>query len=423
MYKKMRTKNGLSILASPMDHMTSVSLSVWVGVGGRHESKKESGISHLLEHMLFKGTFSRTAKELKEAVEGVGGAFNGFTSDEVTCYMVKVPSDYMELGLDVLADMVQNARISEEDLEKEKFVVLEEIKMYRDLPGDYVLDLLSEIMWPDNALGRPLTGTVASVNSLTRDELVDFRNTNYNPTNIAVVAAGRIDSKKFFASAEKKFQAAKKGKAASFENAKVTQRTPRVRICREKTKQTHLAFGFHAEDKNIKERFAMKLANVVFGGNMSSRLFEELREKYGLCYDISSSYKRHSDKGEIHIHAGVDTGKALQSAVAILDETKKLKSLGVTVDELARAKKYIKGQFLLAMESTSSRMMWLGDRLLIHKRIPEVKEVLENIDAVTAEDIKKVVEKVFKPNLCNLAIVGKFTEKERNKIKKEISLL
>ncbi len=423
MYKKMRTKNGLNVLVSPMEHMTSVSLSVWVGVGGRHEFKKESGISHLLEHMLFKGTFSRTAKELKEAVEGVGGAFNGFTSDEVTCYMVKVPSDYMELGLDVLADMVQNARISEEDLQKEKFVVLEEIKMYRDLPGDYVLDLLSEIMWPDNALGRPLTGTIESVNSLTRDELVSFRDTNYNPTNIAVVAAGRIDSKKFFDFAEKKFCTAKKGKLSSFENAKITQRVPRVKICREKTKQTHIAFGFHAEDKNVRERFALKLANVVFGGNMSSRLFEELREKYGLCYDISSSYKRHSDKGEIHIHAGVDTSKALQSAVAILDETKKLKSLGVTEDELDRAKKYIKGQFSLAMESTSSRMMWLGDRFMIHKRIPEVKEVLDNIDAVTVKDIKKVLENVFKPTLCNLAIVGKFTERERNKIKKEISLL
>jgi len=423
MYKKMQTKNGLSVLASPMKHMTSVSLSVWIGVGGRYESKEQSGISHLIEHMLFKGTYSRTAKELKENVEGVGGAFNGFTSDEVTCYMVKVPSEYMELGLDVLADMVQNAKISEEDLEKEKFVVLEEIKMYRDLPGEYVLDLLNEIMWPDNALGRPLTGTTQSVNSLTRDELIKFKEMNYHPSNIAVVAAGNFESEKLFDLAEEKFALANKQRVLSFENVKVIQNAPHVKVCSSKTKQTHITFGFHAEDRNIRERFALKLANVIFGGNMSSRLFEELREKYGLCYDISSSYKRHSDKGEIHIHAGVDTAKALQSAVAILDETKKLRDLGVTEEELDRAKRYVKGQFLLAMESTSSRMMWLGDRFMIHKDIPKVEEVLDNIDEVTLPDIKKVCENVFKPSLCNLAIVGKFTETEKNKIMREISKL
>ena len=160
MYNKMQAKNGLNVIVSPMKHMSSVSLGIWIGVGGRYESKQESGISHLVEHMLFKGTNTRTTKELKQAVEGVGGAFNGFTSDEVTCYMVKVPARYMELGVDVLADMVLDAKIDQNDLAREKFVIYEEIKMYRDQPADHVLDVLGELMWPGDALGRPLTGNI-----------------------------------------------------------------------------------------------------------------------------------------------------------------------------------------------------------------------------------------------------------------------
>ncbi|MFH1395698.1 MAG: pitrilysin family protein [Candidatus Omnitrophota bacterium] len=423
MYENYKTKNGLRILASSMPHMSSVSLSIWIGVGGRYESKKQSGISHLVEHMLFKGTYARTAKQLKEAVEGVGGAFNGFTSDEVTCYMVKVPSEYMELGVDILSDMVLNAKFDQEDLLKEKYVVCEEIKMYRDQPSEHVLDILNEIMWPNNALGRPLTGTSETVNNLSMDELKKFKETYYHPANIAVIAAGNVNIKKFFNYTAERFEKTKKKKVFSFTSPKVSQNKANFKVCRENIKQTHIAMGFHAEDRSEREKFAIKLMNIIFGGNMSSRLFEELREKYGLCYDISSSYKRHSDKGEIHIHAGVDSKNAVRSVIAILDEIKKMRDLGVTEEELVRAKKYTKGQFLLAMEATSSRMLWLGDRIMVHNRIPEVKDVLKNIDAVTIDDIEKVCKNIFKTSLANLSMVGKLGESERNKIKKELNML
>ena len=423
MYKKQKLKNGLTVAVSPMMHMESVSISVWIGAGGRYELARESGISHFVEHMLFKGTHTRTAKDLRESVEGVGGAFNGFTSDEVTCYMIKVPARFMELGIDVLADMVLNARFDHEDLQKEKFVICEEIKMYKDQPAEHVLDVLSGIMWPGNALGRPLTGNIATVKKFSLKELIKFRDKNYCPNNIAVIAAGKCDHKKIVDCVSRSFRDRKASKIQSLKTPSIGQKHPRMKICHRGTSQTHMALGFHASGRNIRERFALKLMNIIFGGNMSSRLFEELREKHGLCYDVSSSYKRYSDVGEIQVHAGVDNKKAFKSVIAVLDEIKKLKDLGVTEGELDRAKKYAKGQFLLAMEGTSSRMMWLGDRLMVHKHIPSLKNVVKEIDNVTAADIHRVCGRIFKPSFANLAIVGGMAERDKNKVKRELKNL
>ena len=406
-----------------MPNMSSVSLGVWIGIGGRHEKRKNTGISHLVEHMLFKGTESRGVKDLKQAIEGVGGAFNGFTSEEVTCYMVKVPAKYLELGLDVLSDMVLNAKFDAEELAREKYVIFEEIKMYRDQPADHVLEVLADLMWPGNALGRPLTGSTSTVKSLTRKELVSFRDTNYQAGNISVIAAGNVNFKKLYSSSKEKFSSSKKGRKPTFTSPRISQRKPRVKILSGKSQQAHIAMGFYSPGSDVRTRFAYKLMNVIFGGNMSSRLFEELREKYGLCYDIASTYKRHSDMGEVQIHAGVDNSKALQAVTAILDEVKKLRDMGVTQDELERAKKYTKGQFLLAMEATSTRMLWLGDRFMVHNKIPEVKDVLARIDSVSAKDIQRVAKNVFTSSWSNLAMIAKLSGREKNSIKKEVAKL
>ncbi len=423
MHKKLQGNNGLTVIVSPMPQMASVSLGIWVGIGGRYESARQSGISHLVEHMMFKGTHTRTAKDLKQAIEGIGGTFNAFTSDEVTCYMVKVPARHMELGMDILADMVLNARFDKEDLAREKFVICEEIKMYRDHPADHVLDLLGEIMWPGNALGRPLTGNMTTVTGFSAGTLIKFKEANYHPGNIAVVAAGKVSPGKVFTCAMRKFAGQRKKRNPSFSAPRTGQKSSRVKICRKETKQTHLAMGFHATDRDTRERFAIRLMNVIFGGNMSSRLFEELREKYGLCYDIASAYKRHSDTGEIQVHAGVDNRKALKSVIAILDELKKLRDMGVTGGELARAKEYAKGQFLLAIERTSTRMLWLGDRHMVHKNIPEVKSVLKRIDAVTPGEIQNMSERIFRSSSANLAMIGRISDRDKNKIKKELNKL
>ncbi|MFQ5952358.1 MAG: M16 family metallopeptidase [Candidatus Omnitrophota bacterium] len=423
MYKKKQLKNGLKMVVSPMPQMSSVSMGVWIGIGGRYEKKDLSGMGHLVEHMLFKGTYERSAEELKRSIEGIGGSFNGFTSDEVTCYMVKVPAKYLELGMDILADMVFNARFDESEIAKEKFVICEEIKMYKDQPADHVMDLLGGIMWPNNPLGRPLTGSISTVKSFKRDKVIAFRDNNYHPGNMAVTAAGKVVPDKAFRYISESFAKRKKKKNPVFKTPVVDQRSPRTKFFKSDTQQTHVAFGFPLPGRDMRERFALKLMNVILGGNMSSRLFEELREKYGLCYDISSSYKRHSDIGEAIIHAGVDSRKVLKSIVAILDELRKIRDLGVTGDELQRAKEYAKGQFQLAMEGTATRMLWLGDRLMVHRRIPEVQEVLKRLDDVDVYDIKKVCEKTFKASFVNLAVIGKLNDKEKNNIRKELDKL
>ena len=421
MYKKIKASNGLTVIASPMSGMSSVSIGFWVGVGGRYESPKESGLSHLVEHMLFKGTQTRGAKDLKRSIEGVGGAFNGFTSDEVTCYMVKVPAKYLELGIDILSDMVLNAKCDEMDILREKFVICEEIKMYRDQPADHVLDMLAALMWPNNALGQPLTGTIGTVKKFNRDAIMNFKSKNYHPNNIAVVAAGKINPDRMFKYVTEKFEKRKRKNKGSYKTPVIIQKNPRLKVLRGETKQAHIAMGFYAEADNLRERFAIKLMNVIYGGNMSSRLFEKLREKDGLCYDISSSYKRHSDMGEVQIHVGVDNKNVTNSIQAILGESQKLRDIGITEEELERAKKYTKGQFQLAMEGTATRMMWLGDRLLVHNNIPAVEDVLKRIDNVKLSEIKKVSKKIFTPSSANLAMIGRLNEKEKNKIRKILS--
>lgn len=420
MYKRATSDNGLEVIASSMPGMSSVSLGVWIGVGGRHESEKDSGISHFVEHMLFKGTEKRDSKQLKWAIEGVGGAFNGFTSEEVTCYMVKVPAEHLELGIDVICDMVMNARFDPADIEKEKLVVCEEIKMYRDQPAEHVLEVLARLMWPGDPLGRVLTGTETTVKAMNRCRLAGFRDSMYHPGNISVIAAGKLDFKRLRQMAFEKFSTRKKGRSLSLSKPAVLQKEPNTRFVRARSEQAHIAMGFHSPGRTEAQRFAIKLMNVILGGNMSSRLFEELREKYGLCYDVASSYKRHSDVGEIHIHAGVDNMKAVKSVMAILDEIKKMKDLGVTEDELDRAKKYIKGQFLLAIEGTSSRMLWLGDRFMVHGDIPEVDDILKKIDAVTSEDVKLAAGSIFRPSGVSLAMISTIEDKYKARIKKEL---
>ena len=422
MYKKYQLSNGLKVIVSPMPSMTSVALGVWIGVGGRHEPAKHSGISHLIEHMLFKGTEKRSAKQLKEAVEGVGGSLNGFTADEVTCYMVKVPANYLGMGFDALSDMVFNAKFDQEDLAKEKFVICEEIKMYRDQPADHVGEILGEIMWPNNSLGRPLTGNISTVQSIKREDVIAFKENNYHPANMAVIAAGKVDPKRLFKYVEELYKG-KRRKKPAFKAPKADQKHLRVKFATKKINQAHIALGFHAPAGNIKERYAIEVLNIILGGNMSSRLFEELREKFGLCYDIGSHYKRHSDVGEFIIHAGVDNRKILKSIVAVTDELRKIKDLGVTEDELARAKEFAKGQFLLAMESTTARMLWFGYRLMTDKNIPEVKGLLRKVDSVTADDVKKACGDIFKSSGVNLAVIGNINTNMKNRIRTEISKL
>ncbi|MBF0215463.1 MAG: insulinase family protein [Candidatus Omnitrophica bacterium] len=413
MYSENKLANGLKVIVSPMPHMNSVSIGVWIGVGGRHENTAQSGISHFIEHMVFKGTLLRSAKELKESVEGVGGALNGFTSDEVTCYMVKVPARYFESGMDILTDMVYNPKFDEESIVNEKFVICEEIKMYKDQPAEHVHEILEGVMWPGNPMGRPLTGTISTVKSFKRDDIVKFKKKYYSPSNIAVVVVGKITTKEVMKYVSRLYKGDAQ-KTPGYYPVKLSQKDLKVAISRRKTKQMHLAIGFPVKNTSENDKFASQLTSVILGGNMSSRLFEELREKKGLCYDIASSFKYHKDIAEFVIHGGIDRGKFHIALSGIIDEVIKLKEQGVKEDELIRAKEFAKGQFQLGLESTSNRMIWLGDKIMVDGKIPDIEHILSSLDKVTCLDIKSVSLRIFSRSMANLAVIGDLAEKDKS---------
>ncbi|NQT22711.1 MAG: insulinase family protein, partial [Candidatus Omnitrophica bacterium] len=381
LYKKKTLDNRLNIVSSPMSHMESVSIGIWIGMGGRYEDKELSGITHFIEHMLFKGTTTRTVSQLKQEIEGVGGHFNAFTSEEVTCYLVKLPARHYMLGLDVLCDMVANPRLSEVDIELEREVIYEEIKMYRDQPASYVHEILASTMWGNHPLGRPLTGTTETVKGIGRKDLVDYKEKFYTPRNISVVATGKMWIHKFLEGVTMRLGPGnQRGKTPHYENFEVKQKQKKLKFHFKSTEQTHIALGFHAPGRKSKDRYTLGLLNIILGGNMSSRLFEELREKRALCYDVSSSLKKYEETGAFFIHAGIDNSKTEVALESIMKELIDLKRNAVSNDELKRAKEYYKGQLLLALEDTSARMLWLGDKVMTKEGIPSVKSILKHIE-------------------------------------------
>jgi predicted Zn-dependent peptidase len=398
--------NGLRVAANPMNHMESFSLGIWIRAGGRYENGKNNGISHLLEHLLFKGTKKRDTRKIKEEIEGRGGTFNGFTAEECTCYLVKLLPKDIELGVDILSDMVLDPRLDEKEIEKEKSVVAEEINMYKDIPAQYVHEILSEMLWPGQPLGMPLAGTVKTVGSLTKKDLTGFREMYYNPQNMLVIGTGKIEEGQVLEMSKKYFGKIPGHGVPAFEKALLNQVHEHLSIEVRKTEQTHMALGFHAPDRFDPDRYVVSLANIILGANMSSRLFHIVRDEMALCYEISSSMRRYEDAGAFVISAGVDNNKLLKALEVILKVVASVKDEGVSAEELRRAKEYYKGQLLFALEDTMSFMLWLGEKVITGEKETDARKILEKIDAVTAEDIKRAAGRIFTGKNANLAIIG-----------------
>lgn len=410
--------NKLKMVTSPMPHMESISVGIWIGMGGRYEGKRHCGVSHFIEHMLFKGTKTRDARQLKQAIEGVGGHFNGFTADEITCYLVKIPAPHISLGIDILTDMILHPKMKQDEIEKEKYVVYEEIKMYKDQPASYVQEILADIMWPEHPLGRPLTGFEDTVMGLDRKTLLNIKEKFYLPSNIAIVATGRLDEDKLFKIVQEKAATRSNNDPPNFKRFKISQKEKGLRLHFKDTEQTHIAMGFHSFGRESKKRRTLDLLHIILGGNMSSRLFEELREKRALCYDVSSSVKKYEETGAFFIHAGIDNKKVGETLAAIMKELSIIKTKPVSVDELKRAKEFYKGQLLLALEDTGSRMLWLGDKVMMEDKIPSVESILTEVEKVTREDIRDVADEVFQLNIMNLAAIGPEGSLKDSEIKK-----
>ena len=421
MYKKTVLDNGLKIISHKMSDRQSASLGIWINVGGRYEPKEIKGISHYLEHLLFKGSKKYSCREIKEHIEGVGGSLNAFTSEETTCYLVKAPSRYLELSLDILSDMVLNPALPHEEVEKEKTVILEELKMYRDQPQSYVYELLDELLWPAQPLGEAIIGTVESVSGINKDKLHAFKDKYYTASNIVVSVAGSVDHEKLAKKVEKIFSRRKKEYINTFSKARQEQAKPQLKVFHKETEQTHMALGFHGLRRDHPLRYALGVLNIILGGNMSSRLFNEVREKRGLAYEIGSLVKRYHDTGALIVHAGIDNHKVLEAVSLILEELNSAKEKLVTQDEFKRAKEFYLGQLMLALEDTMEHMLWIGESTAALNKTYSIQDVLKLVNKVKREDVLKVASEIFQENKLNLSLIGPLKE-EKAKISGQLHI-
>jgi len=388
-----------------MPQMESVAIGVWVGIGGRYEPKRVSGISHFIEHLLFKGTDRRNAKQISETVEGIGGYLNAFTGEENTCYYAKASHKHLDTLLDVLSDMYLHPRFAVSEIDKERQVIKEELLMYRDQPDHYVHELLTEIVWPEHPLGRSLTGTPESLDAIHRATLLDFKRRKYVAANTIVAVAGHCRHDDIVASVQRTLSLSRNGAAPSFVPARDGQRAPRLRFLSKGVEQTHLALAIRGYSRKDPKRFAMKLLSVIVGENMSSRLFQAVRERHGLAYSIQSSTSFFADTGVLIISAGLDTKRLPKALDLVLQELRKLLRRPPSAVELQRAKDYSIGQMRLGLESTSNQMMWVGEHLLSYGLIHTPEEIERKIEAVTAEEVQSIATDLFRDNRLSAAVI------------------
>ncbi len=403
--------HGLGLAFHRMPHALSVAVGIWVQAGGRYESSELAGISHFLEHLLFKGTRRRSCEALKQHVEGIGGSLNGFTAEEFTCYMAKVPRQYARRAIDVLADMVCSPTLKPGDVEREREVILEEIRMYEDAPGQLVHDLFNQLLWPNHPLGTLLSGTIDSVRRIQRKDLVRYWRRMYQPRNMLVACAGADDFSVFTRQITRAFRAGKTERSAVRLSAAPRARSkPQVRVWKKDTEQTHLCLGTYAVPRTHPDRFALEILHVILGANMSSRLFREVREKRGLVYEIGTQIKRFRDTGAFVIYAGCDTGKLTATVQTICRELRRIRRDPIPSSELKRAKDYYAGQLIMGLEDSMDHMLWMGEQAITVGGIAEPRRLLKQLRRVSTSHIQKVARSLFTNAKTHLAVVGPVSE-------------
>jgi len=413
MFVKEKLNNGLRIITKHLSRVQSVALGIWINIGSRYEDSRQKGISHFLEHLLFKGSKKYSCRAIKESIEGVGGSLNGFTSEEHTCYLVKIPHSFLPKALDILSDMVLNPLLGAADIKKEKTVVLEELKMYRDLPQSYVNELLDGLLWPGEPLGSPIIGTPETVNQISRQDLVSFQSSRYTPANIVVSAAGRLDHDLLARKVKAIFSPQKGATLNTFLGARQAQGKPGLKIFAKGTEQTHMALGFHALRRDHPLKHAQSILHIILGANMSSRLFNEVREKRGLAYEIGTGLKRYHDTGVFLVHAGIDNRKVGDCLGLIFQELGKTRKHPVTHDELKRAKEFYLGQLSLALEDTMEYMLWMGESVACLDKVYSLAQIIKEVNEVSREEVAQAARQIFKNEIINLALVGPLGKSEK----------
>jgi predicted Zn-dependent peptidase len=410
-FNKTVLKNGLRIITVPMTDNPSVTVLVMVEAGSKYETKDQNGISHFLEHMVFKGTPKRPkASDISRELDSLGAQYNAFTTQEFTGYYAKVASSKLDEALDVVGDMYMNPLFEEAEINKEKGVIIEEVRMYNDLPQRKVQEVLSLLMFGDQPAGWSVLGTEDNIRKFSRADFIKYRNDHYVSSAATVLVAGSFDEKTIVSKVEEVFGGvvddAKKTKLAIVEDQKV----PAVKAFYKETDQTHLVIAtrtFAISDKRIP---AMTVLTTILGGGMSSRLFSKLRDEMGICYYIRAAHDPFTDHGDLSISAGVDNARVEEAVREILKQCLMLKNELVGEVELKKVKDYISGTTLLELETSEARAEYCGFQEILKQEVETPEEFMKKINAITAVDVKKLAEQIFVDNGLNMAIVGKFKD-------------
>lgn len=399
--------NGIRVVTESVPYVQSASVGLWVGVGSRDEDEPTRGISHFIEHMMFKGTKNRTAHSIADEIESKGGSLNAFTDKEATAYQTRVLAEHVGLSMDILTDMMRHSLFDAEEMEREKRVVLEEIKMYEDSPEDRVHEVFEQTLFPAHPIGKSIIGSSKTVSSITRDDIVGYIENRYRPDRIVVSAAGNLEHDEVV-----KITQDMMGDLSGIAPVR-KMRTPKAsgkskQLRKRDIEQVHFVLGTSGYSKMEKQKYALSILNNVLGGNMSSRLFQEIREKRGLAYSIGSYSRSYQDGGMFAVYGGTSPGTYEQVLELTRKEFSSVRELGLTSDELAKAKTQVRGAVVLGLESMNARMNRYGESLLSYGRIIPITEVLALYDAVDHAAIAEVAAQVLDESKMTLSAIGAF---------------
>ena len=404
LYQKVVLHNGIRIVTEKIPYLRSVSIGIWINSGSRDEEDKNSGISHFLEHLAFKGTEKRSARQIAFEMDSIGGQIDAFTSREYTCYSAKVLDEHLPVAIDLLSDILLNSTLKPADIDKERQVILEEFKFVEDNPADYIYDLLYQSVWSSHPLGRSILGSPESIEKIDRKKLINHLDNHYTPKNIIIAVAGNIDEGRLKELLEKAFGSLNKNASSSREAPPEIKRN--FIIKERELEQVHFCLGTKGLRSADENRFEGYLLNTILGGSMSSRLFQKIREDYGLAYSIHSFISPYADTGLLGIYAGTSAEFFEKVLKMSLEEFKLLMTVKVPGDELKKAKEQLKGNLMLSLESSSSRMNQLAKQEMYFERFFSMDEIIDEVEKVTEEKIQRLANRLFDNAFFNLAILG-----------------
>ncbi len=407
-------KNGLRLITVPMKSVESMTVMIGVGAGSRYETKETNGLSHFLEHMLFKGTKKRpTTLDISSTLDSIGAEFNGSTEKEWTIYYVKANAAHQNIAFDILADMVLNSKLEEKEIDRERGVIIEELNMYEDTPIQKISEVFESLLYSPKPLSWYVGGLKENIRAIKKDNFLNYQRRLYFPGNMVVVKAGKVKEKEALGLTEKYFGHLKPQTKEEFQSVSFRQNSSRVRLRKKKTFQSHFCLGFRSYANSHPDHYALSILAIILGGSMSSRMFTQVRERRGLAYYVNTSRGFYLDTGYLVTQAGVDINKIDEAIKVILHEYWQIVEQKVDLKELNKAKEFLKGRLILALEHSEAVAERYALQALLEKKIEDPQEIIETVDKVTPEDIQRVAKDIFVPEKLNLAIIGPYNDEER----------